>query len=74
MPTAVDHLEAALARITREDIATLPPERRRRLQATLGSWSCLCDDLVQPKPNGPLAKSAAKPGVLSDLQRLPRDE
>ena len=43
MPSAVDHLEAALACITREDIAALPPARRERLKATLGAWACPCD-------------------------------
>jgi hypothetical protein len=47
---AVDHLEAALARLTREDIAALPPSRRQRLKAALGTWECLCDKLAQPKP------------------------
>ena len=64
MPNAVDHVEAALARLTREDIAALPPARRRRLQASLGAWECLCRDLAQPQgqqqPHG---------GVLSLLAR-----
>lgn len=58
MPTAVDHVEAALARLTRADIAALPPARRQRLQGMLESWGLLCDDLVQPP----------KSGVLADLQ------
>jgi hypothetical protein len=62
--TSIDHLEAALARITREDIAALPPARRERLRATLGAWECLCCELVQPRPNG----------VLADLHQKPRDE
>jgi hypothetical protein len=63
--TPIDHLEAALARLTREDIAALPPARRQRLRATLGAWECLCCELVQPRwPNG----------ILADLQQKPRDE
>ena len=60
MPNAVDHVEAALARLTREDIAALPPARRERLKAQLAAWACLCDKLVQPKPNG---------GVLTLLKK-----
>lgn len=50
--TNVDRLEGALAAMTREDIAALPPARRERLKATLGAWECLCTEMVQPKPNG----------------------
>lgn len=75
MPTAVDHLEAALARITREDIAALPPARRKQLQATLGAWECLCDDLAQRKPNGTQPDTGPRSaGVLADLKQEPRDE
>ena len=59
MPTAVDHVEAALERLTREDIAVLPPARRQRLRTVLGTWKLLCDDLVQPKPTK---------GVLGELK------
>jgi hypothetical protein len=55
----VDRIEAALAELTREDIAALPPARRRRLQSTLGSWECLCDDILhpgQPKAVRPVAR------------------
>lgn len=58
---AVEHVEAALERLTREDIARLPPARRRRLQAALGAWECLCTELVEPQP--------PKEGVLADLRR-----
>jgi hypothetical protein len=56
--TAVDRVEAALAELTREEIAALPPARRRRLQATLGAWECLCDDILQraPPSRPPLAR------------------
>jgi molybdopterin-guanine dinucleotide biosynthesis protein A len=63
--SAVDHLEAALARIRREDIAALPPARRERLKAQLGEWECLCDELVQPKPTA---------GVLAALRAGQRME
>ena len=58
--TPIDHLEAALARIIREDIAALPPARRERLKAQLATWELLCDELVQPKPNS---------GVLNRLKK-----
>jgi hypothetical protein len=48
--TNVDFLEAALDALTREDVAALPPARRRRLQAALGAWSCLCDDILHQPP------------------------
>jgi hypothetical protein len=50
MPTVVDHVEAALERLTREEIAALPPARRARLRAILGTWESLCHELAQPKP------------------------
>jgi hypothetical protein len=62
---AVEHVEAALERLTREDIAKLPPHRRRRLQATLGAWECLCDDILHPKPVN---------GVLADLKQGNRSQ
>jgi hypothetical protein len=57
----VDHLEAALARLTREDVAALPPARRRRLQATLGAWECLCDDILHQEQR-------PKAGLLAELR------
>lgn len=65
MPTAVDHVEAALARLTREEIAALSPARRERLKGALGAWECLCSELVQPRPRS---------GVLGDLENGKRAE
>ena len=63
----VDRLEAALAELSREDVAALPPARRRRLQATLGSWECLCSDILhQPKTPVPLETKSV--GVLAELK------
>jgi hypothetical protein len=47
---AVSHVEAALERLTRDDTAALPPARRRRLQATLDGWACLCSDILHKPP------------------------
>jgi hypothetical protein len=63
MPTAVDHVEAALELLTREDIARLTPARRQRLRAALATWECLCMELVQPKE-----------GVLRRLKEGERSE
>src|SRR5262245_10952278 len=72
MPNAVDHLEAALARITREDIAALPPARRERLKATLGAWACLCDDLVhrQRRPQDVPAPRAGRPEPVTPSELI----
>ncbi len=64
--TAVDRVEAALAELTREEIAALPPARRERLKATLGAWECLCGALVQPKPVAP--PGLERPPRLRDRQ------
>jgi hypothetical protein len=60
MPTAVDHLEAALARVTREDIAALAPARRRSLQITLQSWAYLSSDILHRTPAVRPGSSAAE--------------
>jgi hypothetical protein len=60
---AITHLEAALERITREDIAALTPARRRRLQASLGAWECLCSDIPHPPPPRVRRGSAAAEGI-----------
>jgi hypothetical protein len=46
---SVDRVEAALAELTREDVAALPPARRRALQAAFGAWEALCDDILHPE-------------------------
>ena len=63
MPTAVEHVEAALERLTVEEIAALPPARRLRLNTKLAAWARLCAEKRQPKS-----------GVLMDLQNGKRAE
>jgi hypothetical protein len=57
--TPVDHLEAALERVTEQDLAALPPALRRRLYAKLGSLQSILDELSKPRP---------KSGLLAELR------
>jgi hypothetical protein len=59
----VDRVEAALAELTREDIAVLPPARRRALQASFGAWECLCDDILHPE-QGPCRRPVYDPSTV----------
>jgi hypothetical protein len=69
MPTVVDHVEAALLRLTREEIAALPAARRARLKAQLGACERVCDELGQLQPE------EAKLYVAADAQeRLQAEE
>jgi hypothetical protein len=61
MPTAVDHAEAALERLTLADIAALPPARRSRFRELLRHWHMLAEG---PKPEHP-----PKAGVLAQLRK-----
>jgi hypothetical protein len=47
----VDHVEAALERLTLQDIAALPPARRSRFRELLWHWHML----ASPKPAEPSA-------------------
>jgi hypothetical protein len=67
--TNIDRLEAALAAITRDDIAALPPARRRSLQATLGAWGCLCDDIPGAAGVTHEGRHGFAPGTLNDVYR-----
>jgi hypothetical protein len=81
--SAVDHVEAALERLTSEDIAALSPARRARLRATLTMWECLCHEKVQSEPKPPRLyvtgdaqerlQREQTSGVLADLRdgRMP---
>jgi len=55
---AVDHAEAALERLTMQDIHALPPARRSRFRELLRHWHML----ASPKPAEP------KAGVLAQLK------
>jgi hypothetical protein len=43
MPTAVDHAEAALERLSLADVHALPPAHRRRLAELCFHWFQLCE-------------------------------
>lgn len=70
MPSAVDHLEAALSRLDPEELRTLAPARRRRLRETLGCYAYILDHWERE------AQKAKKPrsgvlGALKDGERAP---
>ena len=54
--TPIDHLEAALEAVSREDARALAPVVRRRLYAKLGSVQSLFDDPAQAPKVGVLGK------------------
>jgi hypothetical protein len=74
--TVVDHAEAALERLTLQDIADLPPARRRKLADLCWHWFQLADGhRYRVVETGKLADlvaetGQAKPvGVLGRLKR-----
>jgi hypothetical protein len=70
---AVDHVEAALERLTRGDIAALPPARRKRLQAMLSAWQCLCDDIASDRIEK-ILKCTTAAGVVAQLNQGERSQ
>jgi hypothetical protein len=71
MPTAVDHVEAALERLTLQDIHELPPVRRRHLQTTLGAWACLCGDTTKIEKVLKCTEAAGVVAQLNNGERAP---
>jgi hypothetical protein len=57
MPSAVDHAEAALERLTLEDVERLPPARRSRFRELCWHWFQLAEKPEEPKA-----------GVLGELK------
>ena len=68
MPTAVDHVEAALELLKPEDIAMLTPARRTRLSDALYAHHALIEAYVTGTAFPKVKRDQPKAGVLAQLK------